>query len=136
MDYFNMNMSDGELRSLSSLALAHIGDAAFELMVRSYLAEHGKLTAHNLHRAAVKLVSAPKQAQMAEKLYDYMTDEEREIYRRGRNAKVNSVPQAASVKEYHEATGLEALFGYLYLKGRTERLNELFGLAMEGEDGA
>lgn len=136
MDYFNMNLSDEAVRALSSLALAHVGDAAYELMVRCYLAEHGRLTAHNLHRAAVKLVAAPKQAELAEKLLPSLTEEEQAVYKRGRNAKVNSVPQAASVKQYHEATGLEALFGYLYVKGRTVRLNELFSLAMEGEDGA
>ena len=135
MDYFNMTLSDGEVRALSSLALAHVGDAVYELMVRCRLAKGGEGTAHNMHRAAVKLVAAPKQAEIAERLLPHFTDEELTVFKRGRNAKVNSVPQAASVKQYHEATALEALFGYLYLKGRTERLGELFTIAMEDGHG-
>jgi ribonuclease-3 family protein len=131
MDYFNMCLSDEYMKGLSSLALAHVGDGVFEVMVRCKLASDGRETAHNLHKAAVKLVSAPAQAQAAEKILPLLSEEEMAVFRRGKNAKVNSVPKASSVKQYHEATALEALFGYLYLKGRTDRLNELFNIMME-----
>lgn len=129
-DYFNLNFSDEEIRKISNLGLAHLGDAVYELMVRSWLCIHGKCTSRGLHSAAITYVSAPAQAQAIRKLLDKLTDEERDVFRRGRNAHVNSVPHSASLEEYHAATGLEALFGYLYLKGRTKRLNELFNEIM------
>ena len=131
MQYLNPDLEEREAVLLSSLALAHVGDAVFELMTRTMLTSRGKGTANKLHRAAVKLVAAPAQARAAEKLAPQLTEEELGVYKRGRNAKVNSVPKASSVKEYHEATGLEALFGWLYLRGERERLEELFRLAVE-----
>ncbi|MBQ1730465.1 MAG: ribonuclease III [Oscillospiraceae bacterium] len=131
MYYLNPELEEKEAGSLPSLALAHIGDAVFELMTRTMLSSRGKETANKLHKAAVKLVAAPAQAKAAEKLAPQLTEEELGVYKRGRNAKVNSVPKAASVKEYHEATGLEALFGWLYLRGERERLEELFRMAVE-----
>lgn len=131
MDYFNISLSETEINKIPMLALAHIGDGVFELMVRSKVLLEGKTRVNDLHRACVKLVTAPSQAKRMEKLLPHLTEEELAVFKRGRNAKVNSVPHAASVREYHEATGLEALFGYLYLKGEKARLNELFSLAME-----
>lgn len=129
-DYFNLNFEDEEIRKISNLGLAHLGDAVYELMVRSWLCIHGKCTSRGLHSAAITYVSAPAQAKAVRKLLDILTEEERDVYRRGRNTHVNSIPHNASHEEYHAATGLEALFGYLYLKGRTERLNELFNEIM------
>ncbi len=126
MDFFTFDLNGTQLSNLSSLALAHIGDAVYELMARSYLVSSGKETNHSLHRATVALVAAPAQAAGAERILDALTQEEREVYKRGRNAKVHAVPRGATLREYHAATALEALFGYLYLKGRRERLNELF----------
>jgi len=111
-----------------------LGDAVFELMVRSWLCIHGKCTSRGLHSAAITYVSAPAQAKAVKKLFDMFTEEERDVFRRGRNAHVNSVPQRASLDEYHAATGLEALFGYLYLKGKTDRLNELFAEIMKEQE--
>jgi ribonuclease-3 family protein len=111
--------------------LAHLGDAVYELMVRVWLCEHGKCTSGGLHRAAVSYVNAPRQARMAEKLMPLLTEEEQAVYKRGRNTKVNSIPKNANPGEYHAATGLEALLGYLYLHGRQERINELFKIMME-----
>lgn len=133
MDYFPPNFTSDQLSHLSSLALAHVGDGVFELLVRVRMASLGRETARNMHRATVKIVNAPSQARRAEKLLPVLTEEELAVYKRGRNAKVNSVPKASSVREYHEATGLEALFGWLYLKGETARVEELFRLAMEDE---
>lgn len=130
-DYFNIKLTDDEIRNISSLGLAHLGDAVFELMVRTWLCEHGKETSKGLHRAAVSYVAAPAQARAMEKLLPILTEEETTVFRRGRNARVNSVPAHSSIQEYHEATGMETLFGYLYLNGRTGRLNALFAAAME-----
>ena len=131
MDYLDPKIEDKELASLSNLALAHVGDGVFELMVRTRLALRGRSNANEMHKKTVRLVAAPAQAKMAERLIPLLTEEEREVFRRGRNAKVGSVPKAASIKEYHEATALEALFGRLWLRGERERLGELFSAAME-----
>lgn len=133
MDFFTFDLSETQLGNISSLALAHIGDAVYELMARSYLVSRGRETNGSLHRATVALVAAPAQAAGAERIMDKLSEEEREVYRRGRNAKVHAVPHGATLREYHAATALEALFGYLYLKGRRERLNELFAAIWEVE---
>ena len=132
-DYFNLNLQSEDIMKISNLGLAHLGDGVFELMVRSWLCLRGKSTGRGLHAAAVGYVSAPAQAQAVKRVMPMLTEEEETVYRRGRNAHVNSVPHSASLEEYHAATGLEALFGYLYLKGRTERLNELFETIMAEE---
>ena len=124
-------MSDENIGKISMLGLAHLGDAVFELMVRSWLCENGGATSKGLHRATVSYVSAPAQAKAMGKIMPMLTDEEAAVYKRGRNAKVNSVPSHASLEQYHAATGLEALFGYIYLRGDLPRLNVLFDSIME-----
>ena len=126
MDYFHVNMEKDALLRMSSLGLAHLGDGVFELMVRTWLCLHGKAKVKDLHRAAVAYVAAPAQAAAVEGLLPLLTDEEADVYRRGRNTAPHSVPRAATRAQYQSATGLEALFGWLYLQGRTDRLNELF----------
>ena len=133
MDYFSLNMDEQSIGSISNLGLAHMGDCVYEIMVRSWLCCHGKVTSRGLHKETVRYVSAPAQAKAVEKIGDMLTEEEAAVYRRGRNTRVNSVPQNADKAQYHAATGLEALFGWLYLKGRRERLNELFAVIM-GEE--
>ena len=133
MDYFHLNASREELLNMSSLGLAHLGDGVFELMVRAWLCLHGKVKVKDLHRATVRYVAAPAQAAAMERLLPLLTDEEADVYRRGRNTAPHSVPKAASRAQYQAATGLEALFGWLYLQGRTERLNELFEVIMAEE---
>lgn len=100
-------------------------------MVRSWLCLQGKATAKGLHKAAVHYVAAPAQAERVRKILPTLTDEEREVFRRGRNSAPHSIPQNASREEYQTATALEALFGWLYLKGGNDRLNELFAQMME-----
>ena len=129
-DYFHLNLERDALLSLSSLGLAHLGDGVFEVMVRSWLILRGKARAKDLHRATVRYVAAPAQAAAVERLLPLLTPEEAGMYRRGRNTAPHSVPKAASRAQYQAATGLEALFGWLYLQGRTERLNELFEVIM------
>jgi len=130
-DYFAPSMARDELQAVSSLGLAHIGDAVYELLVRSWLCVHGKATSRGLHRAAVAYVKAPAQAAAMERVLPLLTEEELDVQRRARNAKVNTIPQNASRGEYMRATALEALFGYLYLTGRKDRINELFAAIME-----
>ena len=130
-DYFHLNASPDEIRAVSSLGLAHLGDGVFELMVRSWLVLRGKATSRGIHKATVRFVAAPAQAAMAKKLEGVLTEEEADVFRRGRNTSPHTVPKAASREEYQTATALEALFGYLYLQGRTDRLNELFTRMME-----
>jgi ribonuclease-3 family protein len=114
--------------NLSVQGLAHIGDAVFELMVRTWLCTCGTSTAKNLHDRAVTFVSASAQAAAAEKMLPMLNDEELSVYKRGRNTHLNSIPKASTHEEYHAATGVEALFGYLYLSGKIDRLNELFAV--------
>ena len=133
-NYFQLDVSPDQLRAISTLGLAHLGDGVFELMVRSWLCLHGKATSKGLHRATVRYVAAPAQAKAVEKILPLLTEEEGDVFRRGRNTSPHSVPQAASRADYQAATGLEALFGWLWLQGRTGRLNELFAVMMEGEE--
>lgn len=133
-DYFQLDMPREELLNLSSLGLAHLGDSVFEVMVRSWLCLHGKAKAKDLHRATVEYVAAPAQARMAGRILPLLTQEEADVFRRGRNTAPHSIPKAASRGEYQAATALEALFGWLYLQGRTQRLNELFSVMMEESD--
>lgn len=130
-DYFHLSAAPDEIRAISTLGLAHLGDAVFELMVRSWLCMHGKATPKGLHKATVRYVAAPAQAKATGRILPILTEEEGDVFRRGRNSSPHTIPKAASREEYQAATALEALFGHLYLQGRTERLNELFGLIME-----
>ena len=134
MDYFNIELEDNELKNVSNLGLAHIGDGVYELMVRTYLICSGKATNRDMHRAAVARVSARAQAKAASLILPELSREEMEIYKRGRNAHVHAVPHGATPGQYHAATGLETLFGFLYLTGKRERLNQLFEMILEGND--
>ena len=131
IDYFHMETPLDDIRAISTLGLAHLGDGVFELMVRTWLCAHGQATSKGLHRATVRYVAAPAQAMAVQKILPVLTEEEGDVFRRGRNSSPHTIPKAASREEYQAATALEALFGHLYLLGRTERLNELFGLMME-----
>lgn len=124
-------LSENELRDISSIGLAHIGDAVYEILVRSDLITGGGTTASHLHQETTARVCAPAQAKAAEKLLPILSEDEAAVYRRGRNAGVHNVPKNATHAQYSRATGLEALFGYLYLSGRTDRLKELFSMIME-----
>ena len=130
-DYFRPMPDDGQIHAMSSLALAHVGDAVYGLLVRLWCSAQGGERADRLHSSAVAMVNAAAQARAVQRIQPLLTPEEAEVYRRGRNAKVHSVPRNARRSEYHEATGLEALLGYLYLKGRTERINTLFACIVE-----
>ena len=131
-NYFQMNFTPAQVNSMSNLALAHVGDGAYELMCRTYLCLRGDKTVLKLHTDTVELVKAPTQARFAERLKPHLTEEEEAFYRRGKNAHTRAHPKGATAQEYAKATGLETLFGALYLMGRIDRMNELFRICMEG----
>ena len=131
-DYFALTLPPDEIRAISSIGLAHLGDGVYELLVRTWLCAHGKATGKGLHRATIELVCAPKQAELAERILPLLTEEEQAVFKRGRNAIVHSIPRHASRAQYQQATALEALFGWLYLNGQRERINQLFNVMMEG----
>ncbi len=133
-DFFTPTMTHTQIHNISALGLAHIGDGVFELLVRTWLCASGKATCGTLHRATVSYVSAPAQAKRVELLLPLLTEEEMAYYKRGRNANLHGIPKNATRGQYARATGLESLFGALYLQGKKERVNELFCLTMEDEN--
>ena len=136
MNCFSPELSAQDVNKISMLGLAHIGDAVYELLIRTMLCSQGHSQVTQLHNLSVSYVKAPAQAKAMECILPLLTEEETSIYKRGRNTHVNSVPHNAAAGEYHAATGLEALFGWLYLLGRKERIEELFSAIMEGQDHA
>ncbi len=119
-------MEEQALRQCSPLALAHMGDSVYELMTRGYLTSSGLVTSRNLHRETIRLVCAGAQAAGAHVIQPMLTEEEDAIFRHGRNAKPKTIPKSSSPMEYALATAVESLFGWLYLRQRYDRLNELF----------
>lgn len=130
-NYFKMNLPKSEIDAISNLGLAHMGDCVFEILCRGYLCAKGGKNVGNLHRDTIHMVQATAQAKFVDKLLPLLTQEELSYYRRGRNAHVHAVPKSATPLEYAKATGLEALFGALYLAGKTDRINSLFRAVME-----
>ena len=133
---FFSEMPVQDVNKISMLGLAHVGDAVYELLYRSKLCTDGHTAVAEMHRITVAFVCAEAQAEAAAKLLPVLTQDETSVFKRGRTAKVNSVPHNADIGQYHAATGLEALFGWLYLLGRTERINELFNIITGGADDA
>lgn len=129
-NYFRMNLSQNEINGISNLGLAHMGDAVFELLCRGYLCAKGGQRVRKLHLDAVALVNAGAQARFADAMLPHLSEDEAACYRRGKNTHVH-VPKSATHQEYSKATGVETLFGALYLAGKTDRINELFHLVME-----
>ena len=132
-NYLKMNFEKSQVDAISNLGLAHMGDCVFEILCRSYLCAKGGKTVDKLHRETIHMVKATSQAKFVEKLLPLLDEEELAWYRRGKNSHVHAVPKSATPAEYAKATGLEALFGALWLLGRTERINELFNAVMNEE---
>ena len=129
MESFGLEQQD--IRTYSPLTLAYLGDAVFELIVRTALVEKKNTQPEKLHKAATKIVKAETQAVMAELLKDSLTEEELAVYKRGRNAKAVTRAKNATMSEYRRATGFEALMGWLYLKDETGRMLELIHMGIE-----
>jgi ribonuclease-3 family protein len=130
-NFFQMNFTREQVNGISNLGLAHIGDGVYELMVRSYLCAKGNQTVKTLHRDSIRMVNAVTQAAVAEKLLPDLSEEEMGYFRRGKNSHTHAAPKAATPQQYALATGLETLFGVLYLFGRLDRLNQLFRKGIE-----
>ena len=126
-----MNLSRQQINAISNLGLAHMGDCVFEILCRAYLCAQGDKTVKNLHRDTIQMVKATSQAKFVDKLLPHLNEEELAWYRRGKNSHVHAVPKSCTAAEYAKATGLEALFGALYLSGQTARVNELFQKGIE-----
>ena len=134
-NYFEMNLPKAQVDAISNLGLAHMGDCVYELLCRAYLCARGEKKVDRLHTRTIQMVRASAQAQFADKMLGFLTEEELAYYRRGKNAHVHAVPKGATPAEYARATGVEALFGALFLLGRKERANEIFNLVMEEDHG-
>lgn len=124
-------LEEQDIKTYSPLTLAYIGDAIFELVVRTVLVERKNMQPEKLHRAAIKIVKAETQSNLIEALKEELTEEELKIYKRGRNAKAVTRAKNATMSDYRRATGFEALMGYLYLKGDLERMIRLISLGIE-----
>lgn len=127
-------LEDTDIRSYSPLTLAYIGDAIYEMVIRTILVEKGNTQVNKLHQRASKLVKASAQSEIIEKLKPYLTEEEMGIFKRGRNAKSFTMAKNASMSDYRRATGFEALMGHLYLTEQWDRMLELIKIGItEGE---
>ena len=126
-----------DIRTYSPLTLAYIGDAIYELVIRTILVEKGNTQVNKLHKRASRLVKASAQSAMIEKLKPYLTEEEMGVFKRGRNAKAATMAKNATMSDYRRATGFEALMGYLYLTEQWERMLELMktGIREVEQDG-
>ncbi|HLS53692.1 MAG TPA: ribonuclease III domain-containing protein [Tissierellaceae bacterium] len=121
----NESLTEEDVKMLQPLQLAYVGDAVYELLVRTFLLD-GNQAVNQLHKKATRLVKAQSQASIVHKLEDYLTDKEKTIVRQGRNAKSSGGSKNVDLINYKYATGFEALMGYLYLTGQEERLSSLF----------
>ena len=126
-----MNMTKTEIDAISNLGLAHMGDCVYEMLVRAYLCSQGNKTVAQLHKQTITMVKATYQAEFVDKMLPLLSEDEMTHYRRGKNSHVHAVPKSATPAQYAKATGLEALFGYLFLAGKKERANEIFYLVMK-----
>ena len=126
-----MNMTKAQIDAISNLGLAHMGDCVYEMLVRSYLCAEGNKTVAQLHKQTITMVKATYQAAFVDKMLPLLSEDEMTYYRRGKNSHVHAVPKSATPAQYAKATGLEAMFGYLFLSGQKERANEIFNLVMK-----
>lgn len=130
-NFFEMNMTKAQIDAISNLGLAHMGDCVYEMLVRSYLCAEGNKTVAQLHKQTITMVKATYQAAFVDKMLPLLSEDEMTYYRRGKNSHVHAVPKSATPAQYAKATGLEAMFGYLFLSGQKERANEIFNLVMK-----
>lgn len=126
-----LRLKEADASSYSPLVLAYLGDAVYELAIRTLVVNEGNRQVNKMHKESASLVKAGTQMEFLLAIEDELTEEEKSVYRRGRNAKSVTMAKHATMKEYRMATGFEALMGYLYLQGRLERLAELLGLGLD-----
>lgn len=126
-----LRLKEADAASYSPLVLAYLGDAVYELAIRTLVVNEGNRQVNKMHKESASLVKAGTQMEFLLAIEEELTEEEKSVYRRGRNAKSVTMAKHATMKEYRMATGFEALMGYLYLQGRLERLAELLGLGLD-----
>lgn len=132
IDNMTMNyLSEREANTYSPLSLAFLGDSVYDTLVREYLLRKANMPVAKLHSSKIRLVCAEFQSSAYELIAERLTEKELAVLKRGRNATGNTVPKHADAAEYRRATAIESLFGYLYLLGRNERINELFNLIID-----
>lgn len=129
-EWINLNRAEEEINLLSPLTWAYVGDCVYELYIRTNLVNTTNLKPHKLHIETIKYVKAKSQAEILKKVQDKLTDEEKDIVRRGRNTQNHHLPKNSNVQEYTHATAFEALIGYLYLTKKFGRLKEILDLAV------
>ena len=129
----NSSLTREDIKMMGPLQLAYVGDACYELMVRTFLLDKN-LSVNMLHKKTIKYVKAGAQSEIVHRLEDILNEEEKEIVRKGRNTKTNSNPKNADLIDYKYATGFEALFGYLYLTNQDMRITEIFNYIIQSED--
>ena len=134
-NFFEMNMTKAQVDAISNLGLAHMGDCVYEILCRAYLCSRGGKKVSKLHQETIRMVKATAQAKFADQMMSLLDEEELAYYRRGKNSHVHAVPKSATPAEYAKATGVETLFGALFLLGRKDRANEIFNTVMEADHG-
>ena len=131
MELIDIKRDESEINTMSPLVWAYIGDSIYELYIRMHLVNNTKSKPHKLHIESIKYVKAKAQAEILQRIEDKLTDKEKEIVKRGRNAENHHLPKNATVQEYMYSTGFEALIGYLYLTKQDERLKEILNMCIE-----
>ena len=131
MDLFERKKDILDVRMLSPLVWAYVGDSVYELFIRTQLINHSNAKPHKLHLETIKFVKAENQSKILDKIWDYLSEEEQEIFKRGRNTENHHLPKNGNVADYSHATGFEALIGYLYLSKQDERLKEILKLYID-----
>ena len=127
-ELIEITKSKQDINMLSPLTWAYVGDGVYELYIRTKLVNETNLKPHKLHIEAIKYVKAQAQAELLQKIYDKLSEEEKDIVRRGRNAENHHLPKNSNIQEYMYATAFEALIGYLYLTKQNKRIKEILGL--------
>ena len=131
MDLFNRNKPISDAKMLSPLVWAYVGDSVYELFIRTYLVNNSNSKPHKLHIETIKFVKAESQANILNNIWNKLTEEEQEIFKRGRNTENHHLPKNGNVADYSHATGFEALIGYLYLTKQDERLEEILEFCID-----
>ena len=131
MDFFARNKEIGEVRMLSPLVWAYVGDSVYELFIRTYLVNNSNAKPHKLHVESIKYVKAQAQAKILERILNSLNEDEKDIVRRGRNTENHHLPKNGNLADYSHSTGFEALIGFLYLTKQDERLEEILKYCIE-----
>lgn len=134
MEIFNRNKEIADVNMLSPLVWAYVGDSVYEMFIRTYLINNSNAKPHKLHIESIKYVKASAQAEMLHNIYEELSDEEKEIVRRGRNTQNHHLPKNSNVQEYMYSTAFEALIGYLYLCGDISRVKEIIEMSLKGKE--